>query len=311
MDNITCEFSYDLSPEERKCFDAFVQQCPSGTICQRPCWTEMLRPSRLQRYAYVRCRLGQQDIMAGLLRLTRLAPGRYLGTFRRGPVAQQPDDFATVLPALQARLRAAGVCTLMMEPHWEEAQAAEIESLLERHGFQSLSGSDTPMWPTTGVIDLRPDEESIFKGFRRTCRQDINRGRRDGLIIRAAQNEEDILALAGLYQKMAGRRGFETSGQPEPLALWRLLGNTGAVFLVAENQDRVVGGMVSVIEGKRGHALILASDPDIHGIDRSGPLYWESMRQLKSKGCEYFDVAGMSDPSASQWDDKNGNQRDQ
>ena len=312
MSQITCQLSYSLSPEELERFDSFVRQSPSGTICQRPCWTEMVRPSRLQHYAYVSCRRGQQDLLAGVLRITRLAPGRYLGTFRRGPVVQQLEDFMTVMPVLQAQLRAAGICTLMMEPHWEGEQASELVMLLEQqHGFQSMHGSDTTMYQSTGIVDLRPDEESIYSKFRRTSRQDINRCRRDGLVIRMAENEQDVRAITNLYQKMASRRGFEILGQPEPLALWRVLGNADASFLVAEFEGKVIGGMISVIEGKRGHALLLASDPDTRGIDRSGPLYWESMRQMKSQGCEYFDLAGMSDPGAPQGENQKGNQRDQ
>ncbi len=311
MSEITCQLSYTLTAEALERFDAFVQQSSSGTICQRPCWIEMVHPSRLQRYAYVWCHRGEEDMLAGILRITRLAPGRYLGTFRRGPVVQQLEDFATVMPALQARLRAAGICTLMMEPHWEGEQASELETLLEKHGFQTLRGGDTSMYQTTGIVDLRPDEQAIYSSFRRTFRQDIKRCTRDGLLIRTANKEQDILTFAELYQKMASKRGFEISGQPDPLALWRILGSAVAVFLIAEFQGKVVGGMVSVMEGKRGYALILASDPDVPGIDRSGPLYWESMLQMKSIGCEYFDLAGMSDPSAPQGDSHKGNHRDQ
>lgn len=289
-----CRISSGLSPEDTARFDEFTDAGPHASYMQRSSWAKADHSRMLRSFVFVTCEENGRLIVAGLARLTRLYRGRYLAKFQRGPVFNEIDHFDRALPAILRELRAAGVCTVMMNPRWEDHEAAEVEKVLAAHGMKRLSARDQSMYSTTALVSLESPEEEIFAGFERRCRKDIRRGVKKGVAVRPAVNEEQARLVRGRRRELAALRDFEDLGQPDLVDQWRGFQKHGdGVLLIAEAQGQVLAGLAVAREGDRAVARSGGGPPVLQAVPRMHNLIWEAMRLFKAKGCVAFDLAGV------------------
>jgi lipid II:glycine glycyltransferase (peptidoglycan interpeptide bridge formation enzyme) len=158
---------------------------------------------------------------------------------------------------------------------------------------------------TTGQVSLRESVDAIFEGFEKRCQKDIKRAARKGLLIRQAVTEEEAKQLRDLRREMAAQKNLDDSGQPDLLDQWRSFReDEEGVFLLAEAEGRLIGGLAVVKEG--GRAVIRGGGtlPILTKIPRTHNLIWESMRLMRDKGCEVYDLAGMPDDEGIEEDER-------
>ncbi len=66
-------------------------------------------------------------------------------------------------------------------------------------------------------------------------------------------------------------------------------------FLAAYNSDdRMVGGLVLIKDGKKLHYLIAATDPEFRKLPLSHLTIFEAIKLAKQVGCDYFDFGSHS-----------------
>jgi len=289
----TGHLSEELEPHEAERFHAFVESSAASSYLQSPQWPRIAPATKLQRFFHLTCEEDGELAVAGIARFTRLAPGRHLASFQRGPVFREPAAFERCLPELARVLREAGACTCLVNPRWEDDKAELVCGALERNGFVALPPDSEPQYRSTGLVDLTPSEDELLAGFKRRCRRFIRSATKKGLVVRPARDEADAARFQQLFGDFAVRKGYGVDGQPSVLDQWRVVKQQGGVFLLAEIEDELVGGHVVFRESKRAFWMTLASSDRFPDIPRSYNLLWEAMREMKRQGCTSFDMAGF------------------
>jgi len=293
---LNCNFVFELSTEMRERFDDFINQQVSGTFMQSPEWTKLVPLSKIQRYGYIWCEDGEELLMVGIVRLTQLFFNRYIGVFQRGPVFKGIKNIEVIMPKIKKYLKDIGVFTVIMNPYWKEDSADQVSVILKKSGFKELPRNERTLNSTTAIVDLVPNKEEIFAGFKTRCRRNIRKAERHGVIIRVADNERDANMFQDIHDSMAKEKGMDISGFPNIVKLWQTIQkNNNGLFLVAELDNKIIGGIISIREGKRAYLQVIASSSQLPKIPQTSILYWECMQMMKDSGCEEFDMVGFPD----------------
>lgn len=295
--NFLCHFSDHLEPKTEVTLNQFVDDSPATSSMQRSTWTHLVHLNRVQRFAYLWCeeKKSGRFLMAGVARLTQLFPGRYIAVFHRGPVVNKIAHFESLLPGVMMCLRQFGVCTMTVSPFWQDEEAENVQHLLNSHGFTPLDPAEQSLHTTTGLIDLTHSEEEIFSGFSRSCRGDIRRTARKGVVIQSITTETEIRTFRDIHIEMARNRGMDIAGQPDIMKQWQSLrqGKEDGVCLSAKINNQMVGGIIVVREGRRAMPRTLASRPVSIKLPRNSGLMWEAMQRMKRIGCHFYDMGGL------------------
>jgi peptidoglycan pentaglycine glycine transferase (the first glycine) len=153
-----------------------------------------------------------------------------------------------------------------------------------------------PIQPSsTRLIDLRPDEQSLWGDLRKKWRQYVNKARAAGIVVVDADGDR-LSDFYRIYRETADRAGFLIRTEQayrdvwdafRPLGLARLLfaetadGTAEAALLLIRCGRRVVepyGGMT--VRGAESRANYL--------------LKWEAIRSSKEQGAETYDLWGLA-----------------
>src|SRR5687768_3219609 len=111
---ITCRMMDVAELDDAARIDKFLAETPAASYMQRSFWPKLAPRTVLQRFAYLVCETPREVVLAGVVRLTRLAIGRALATFPRGPIFRSATDLDRCLPEMMSVLRRSGVCTVMV-----------------------------------------------------------------------------------------------------------------------------------------------------------------------------------------------------
>src|SRR3546814_19576285 len=141
---------------------------------------------------------------------------------------------------------------------------------------------------------LNSTEEAIFAVFKPLFRRSILASSRGGLIIRPADGPEDTGRFQELLNDFALRKKFDISALPTVANQCKLIERRGGVFLLAELQDRLIGGHIAVRDGNRAFSLVLAPDDAVQAIPRGYTLLGAALRRQTPRGCPPHDLAGVS-----------------
>jgi ribosomal protein S18 acetylase RimI-like enzyme len=111
----------------------------------------------------------------------------------------------------------------------------------------------------------------------------LGQGREDKVNIRTFEFEGDYAAVRELWEN-AGP-GIQLSHSDEPQEILKKLERDPDLFLVAEQDGRLVGTVLGGFDGRRGmvYHLAVASDRRQHGLGRA--LMDELELRLRAKGC--------------------------
>ena len=134
---------------------------------QHPAWPDLARASRLQSFCHFLCEDEDGEVVsAGLVRITRIMPGRCFAAIRRGPATRRPEDLPAVLALLEARLRGLGAIVLAVGPSWSGKEAAEVTGSLERAGYRRVPAIEQTLPTATAIIDLTRSPRNSGPGCR-------------------------------------------------------------------------------------------------------------------------------------------------
>jgi hypothetical protein len=144
-------------------------------------------------------------------------------------------------------------------------------------------------------IDLRPDLQTIYRGFHESCvRRKIKRAEREKLTYQSGNSEE--LQRKFRHLLLITRRRHRLPPQPEAWFrnLADCLGTKLAIHLLSKNADPVA----SIITLSYKNSLVYkygCSDARFHNLGGMPLLFWKVIQQCKENGAEQFDL-GRSAP---------------
>ena len=144
---------------------------------------------------------------------------------------------------------------------------------------------------TTSVIDLTQDLDAIWKNLKKkSCRYEINRARREGIIIKINQNLEEFDRIYKSFWK--NKVYADAQIRPEFVKY-------GTLF-TAEIDDEVVAGQLYIEDESHVRWIIGGSKRLEVPKDRAiligcanRLMHWEAIKYAKEKGIKEFDLGGV------------------
>lgn len=156
-------------------------------------------------------------------------------------------------------------------------------------------------------LDLRPPEEEVLSGIRRTTRQEIRKAIRAGLRAEIATDDRFADEFFGYLTAAFARQGLApTYGIERVRRLIRTLQPSGQLLLlrVLAPDGRTIGTGISVGRGRTAYAWGMAfdrRDEQHHAIEL---LWWETIRYWRSRGALVFDFGGGGEYKAKYGGDR-------
>lgn len=293
--NVRCEIAADLDLGARTALDAFAAASPAATHYQLSAWFDLAPRTAIQHYRLVRCWHDGDLLLTGIARYTKLFFGSYLVTFHRGPVVRQPEDLHCGMPAVLKAAGASGACTVMVNPWWTDSSADAVSRILATQGFLPLPPGEQTMHGATGVVDLRPDADTLLARMQPRGRRSLRKAENLGVRIREAKREEDLQRCDALWRSFVARKAYDTAGLPDFRRQIELVGRIGGSALLAEFRGTVIGFLNTLHCGERAYWLALATSECSAEVPKSYSLMQQAFLIAQSHGCLAYDLAGMPD----------------
>ncbi len=289
--------TFDL--DDPTAWDAFVGAAEPGSYLQLSGWA---RVKAVNGWAATRLAAHAGDEVAGaqvLVRRPRPLPWGFAYA-PRGPVATAwtPETIAAFGEACRTELagRAGRISHLRIDPEIEADGPLDPDGALRRGlriaGFRPAA----PIQPNASrIIDLRPDEETLWGDLRKKWRQYVNKARTAGIVVVDAEGDR-LPEFYRIYQETAARAGFLIRTEQayrdvweayRPAGLARLLfaqtadGEPLATLFLVRCGPRVVepyGGMTMAGGESRANYL----------------LKWEAIRTSREQGATSYDLWGLA-----------------
>lgn len=148
---------------------------------------------------------------------------------------------------------------------------------------------------TMWVLDIKPSEDDLMKGMRKTTRNLVRRAERDGVTIRISRDVKDLDVFEQVYKETADRENFVGFSRKYLEAEFNAFVNDGQVFLAfAEYQGDVISTALITVYGNTGFYHQGASTRKHAKVPGAYLLQWEIIRELKRLGMERYNFWGIA-----------------
>ncbi len=238
-----------------------------------------------------------QPIAAAQWLLRRVPLLGALAYMPRGPVTA-PNESAVaeaVLRHVAEEARRAGAFALWVEPPWGENCSPGLPTAF-------VTTPDYIQPPATGLVDLRPTEDTILAGFQSSMRRNIRLAFRRGLEVRVGRTEADWQDFYALLSETAERDGFGIHTWPYFATMRDTLEAGGiATLFLAEHAGKPLGSLLLTAYGGTATYLFGASATAGRDLRIGHGLQWHAMCWAKEHGCHTYDLWGM--PATANPDD--------
>lgn len=144
------------------------------------------------------------------------------------------------------------------------------------------------------VIDLRPDLESIYKGFHGNCvRRKIRRGEREELMYESGRSEELLQKFR--YLLLLTRRRHQLPPQPPSWFhnILRCLGSLVTIHVVSKDAAPAASILTLTHKGRMVYKYG-CSDTKFNAMGGTSLLFWKAIQQAHSAGIKEFDLGRSS-----------------
>jgi peptidoglycan pentaglycine glycine transferase (the first glycine) len=237
---------------------------------------------------------GGSGPIGGQVLVRRIGPGPFaLGYIPRGPVATRFDDssVAAFTEALGRFARERRLTHVTADPGLEGEGPAD---LLRAAGWRPGA---TVQHQTSQVIDLAPDEATLWSDVYKSTRRYVNGGRRSGCSIHEGGDE----ALPDFYRilaETARRSGFIPRSLEAYRDVYRAFAAGGrARILIGRLADGTAVSSKLILRSGGRDAQLYGGLSDAGGEARAGHFFeWEAIRLSKASGATLFDMWGRSTP---------------
>lgn len=190
------------------------------------------------------------------------------------------------------------VC-LRICPFWENS--LENQNLLKSLGMRKagvvMHAEDT--W----LVDLKGTEEEVMGRMRKTTRNLIRRGIKDGVKVRQSKNIQDVESLYELQMEVVRRNGFVPfSKKYLTRELEYFFASDNGVLFLGSDDQKITGAALIVFLGK--YAFYYQSGSMTSKMPVNYVLQWEVIREAKRRGAEIYNMWGIAptdDPKHPWW----------
>lgn len=217
-----------------------------------------------------------------------------------GPIVVNNDSEKTEALILALKKSAQEISSAFLRISPLELQDGKNAELYKKLGMRPapMHMHAETMW----VLDIKPFEEDLMKGMRKTTRNLVRRAERDGVKIRISRDAKDLDVFEQLYKETADRENFVGFSRKYLEAEFNALVNDGQVFIaLAEYQGDVISTALITVYGNTGFYHQGASTRKHAKVPGAYLLQWEIIRELKRLGIQRYNFWGISDDIKHPW----------
>jgi lipid II:glycine glycyltransferase (peptidoglycan interpeptide bridge formation enzyme) len=142
---------------------------------------------------------------------------------------------------------------------------------------------------STVIVNLVPEEKKILENLNKDARWGIGRAKREGLVVKETDKEEDWKKFYELYKNTIKKGGADIVPMNE------LKKNTIA-FFVCEKDNKIIAGAGLRLNGPYDKDIprlyINASLNEYQKMQPNNLLYWECIIWSKKRGYKKLDLGG-------------------
>lgn len=185
--------------------------------------------------------------------------------------------------------------------HWKGPPRTEIRELRMNFGTRNRMLRKAPhdhFPPDTVLVDLRGSEEDVLTRMRQTTRHSIKKALRSPVSY-LTLSLENIALWYEVYRDTAVRKGFYYEQCDYFIDLFHCVQKdafTGEIMLdilCAQNEGKILAGMILGSCGKRGYYLYAGSLDERREFMSNYGLQWKAIQILRSRGCQSYDLMGI------------------
>jgi CelD/BcsL family acetyltransferase involved in cellulose biosynthesis len=261
---------------------SFAASHPDALPFHLPAWSDTLHAAYGFKPFVVTVADARGDVLAGLplMELRDPVRGRRWSalpfTDRCPPLLGEPGAEARLAAALRAAAAEAGCARLEVRAELADLPAAAVATMQE--------------------LDLEPGPDALERGFSSAARRNTRKARREGVVVRRAESEEDLTeTYYALHLQTRHRLGVPVQPKRFFRALWRHMLEPGhGHLLLAFADDVPIAGAVFLYAGRTVVYKYGASDVSGWRLRPNNVLFTEAIRWSADAGYRRFDF-GRSD----------------
>ncbi len=187
---------------------------------------------------------------------------------------------------------------IRLNPLWE--RNSENQELLKTLGFR-VSPMHANAYEATWKLDIRPSEEELLKGMRKTTRYLIRQAQKnpDISIIKSARLE-DAEVFGKLSQEVALRQKFSPFSRRFTKKEFEIFAGDGqALWFFGKYKEEDAAAALVIFWQGSAYYHQAASVAKYTKFSIPYLLQWEAIKEAKSRGCGSYDFWGYTDPKTN------------
>jgi len=146
----------------------------------------------------------------------------------------------------------------------------------------------------TLILDLRREEEEIFRNFNTRTRYNIRLADRKGVKVKLLESYHP--SFYKLLEKTAKTNNFHYFPEEHYKKLFNFNDNDfKAVLCLAEYRKKIIAGKILIFYGKTVTSLHGASDRAYRSLKAPALVQWIAIQEAKRKGFYYYDFWGFDE----------------
>lgn len=290
----------NLQPIDKKeIWEEFLAKCEEKTFLQSWNWGEFnkMMGERVWRFGVY-----EKDELTALALVVETVAKR--GTFLlvpHGPVTQYEignrkyEVLKILLEKLKKIAKEAKASFIRVSPIWE--RSPENEEIFNKLGFRRAPILVHP--EASWKLDIRPSEEELLMGMRKTTRYLIRKAQKDrDLKIFQTQELKHLETFNRLYQQIVDMRRFIPFSLVYLKNEFTVFNNDNQISLFfGKYKNEIVASAFVIFWSNIGFYHHAALSPKYHKIPIAYLLQWEAIREAKKRGCVLYDFWGYVSPT--------------
>jgi peptidoglycan pentaglycine glycine transferase (the first glycine) len=279
---------------DRQQWNNFISTSRYCNITQTYEWGELLPVSASD---ILRCGVidaDEQLCAAMLIIITRISPLK-IGYFYapRGPIIDDPDAPAleVLLKFVQTQAQKHHAFMLKIEPGALNDDVLWLAAL-KRYGFERNPNARHVRheW----MLDIRPDEQTLLAGMKKTWRYCIRQASRKEVTVRHGTTSDDLDTFYDLLHTTSERDAFFVYDKTFYARLLALYGSR-ARLLIAEYKGQPLAAALLVTQGRWCWYMYGASSNEHRDRMPNHLLQWTAFLWAKQQGCWFYNFRGIPD----------------
>jgi peptidoglycan pentaglycine glycine transferase (the first glycine) len=283
-------------------WDAFVEANDPGSYLQLPAWATVKAVNGWSAHRIEGTpEAGGAAAIGAQILVRRPSPMPWGFAYApRGPVASDwtPDAINAFTAAVRERLpsEAGRISHLRIDPEIEADGPLDPDGALRRALRAAGWRPAPPIQPNaTRVIDLHPDEESLYGDLRKKWRQYVNKARTAGITVVDADGDR-LGEFYRIYRETADRAGFLIRAESAYRDVWEAFAPSGrARLLFAQAPDGEPQATLFLVRAGPRVVEPYGGMTAAGGESRANYLLkWEAIRTSREAGATSYDLWGLA-----------------